>query len=162
MKWLLAEFTAVTHVPISQLPPEYPEAHLQVYESFMLAVQTPPFRQGLLSHGPTAVEKKRQQHSIKYLHTFVAMDELFNINSSSNLLFEQQWHTFDDWWFLLRPNKQDLVAPKMQLLYIFQTLYLKNGVLNEFKVQKCLLVFIWHTFKLATFYSLPQLAQDPL
>ena len=106
--------------------------------------------------------KKRQQHSIKYLHTFVAMDELFNINSSSNLLLEQQWHTFDDWWFLLRPNKQDLVAPKMQLLYIFLTLYLKNGVLNEFKVQKCLLVFIWHTVKLATFYSLPQLAQDPL
>ena len=62
-KWLLAELTVVTHVPISQLPPEYPEAHLQVYESFLFAVQTPPFRQGLLSHGPTAVEQQLQKNT---------------------------------------------------------------------------------------------------
>ena len=119
-----AEFTAVTHVPISQLPPEYPEAHLQIYESFLVAVQTPPFRQGLLSHGPTAVEQKKN-HSIKHRHTFVAMDELFKSNISNNLLWPNKRTYLMTNDSSVRPNRQYLYALRIQLLHLFLPLWLK-------------------------------------
>ena len=42
------------YVLFSQFSPEYPTAHWQLRELFLVSVQIPPFWQGFLAHGLTA------------------------------------------------------------------------------------------------------------